>query len=659
MADPTSEEIQRVLLHLRVSRRVREASGQHAVADCPACGKAKHLYVNEDTGKYDCKKCGQAGALWSLADLVGLKLRERTMVRSAHSVMVTAVPGLRRRDRQVSTMEQLDAAHARLWDENDPGGSAVLRYLRSRGFDDETIKRFRLIAARMQSDLGPETGVGIPYVDGGRVLLVKKRNLATDKDRRRFQRTPGGHSGLFNVDAVRECRQVVLVEGELDAVSLWQLGVTNVASTSLGAQKNLPQDWRDALAQAEEVVLWYDDDEAGEEAVRGLLGHLGTHRCRVASIPDDLSDEVMRRTGTRPKDANDLLRAGVTREQVAEIIRAAPGIDNVSALPLSRWADKLLDEVNRGSEALGVPYAWPALQGLLRGCRPGEVTVITGHTGHGKTTWATQLAESFAGAGHPVLISSLENGPLSVARKCLQRLLRRPLSSLETDADRELAARAVARLDERPIYLLDLQGIQQLDVVLDTLEYARHRLGVRHVLLDHLHHLAHDPRVEERDALNQQIAAISAAAGRLGVHAWVIAHPRGAVEEDTVPDGSSIRGSSSIKQVADNGITVWRARDVFGASTAKETRLKDPSGKRTKMDLGPHDVVVSVWKTRHDEAREGSCVLEFDPRSLTYLDRTSVPKMEPRADPRQGRDNDPQPAALRAPSHDEDPFEGL
>ena len=55
--DATEHEIETVVRALRVRRRVTEASGPHAKADCVACGKREHLYVNLRTGLWNCMKC--------------------------------------------------------------------------------------------------------------------------------------------------------------------------------------------------------------------------------------------------------------------------------------------------------------------------------------------------------------------------------------------------------------------------------------------------------------------------------------------------------------------------------------------------------------------------------------------------------------------------
>ena len=84
---PTQAEIDRIVRgHLAIHKTKTESSGPHAICDCPKCGKPKHFYVNTRTGLWDCKRCGEGGNLWQLADHFGVRVREPSLVKSAASI---------------------------------------------------------------------------------------------------------------------------------------------------------------------------------------------------------------------------------------------------------------------------------------------------------------------------------------------------------------------------------------------------------------------------------------------------------------------------------------------------------------------------------------------------------------------------------------------
>ncbi len=651
---PTSAEIERVVgFGLRVKRRVKESSGVHAIADCPFNSCKAHLYVNVETGLWDCKRCQESGNLWRLADQVGIRVREEPrIVKQLGSALVA---GVRAKTRVVSDVKGFDLASAttaceRLFVEGDEPGAKVLAYLRGRGFADDTIRRFKLGVTWIREGGSKELAVGIPYVEQNRVPLVKMRNLEADKNKRKFRRTAGGHSGLFNAEGIKGCRQVVLVEGELDAVSLWQLGIHNVASTSLGAKKTIPEEWIDTLASAEDIVLWYDDDDAGQDAAGALVDQLGSYRCRVAAIP----------RGVGAKDANDLLRKLPAEEAEAvarDVVAKALGVTNGNVTTPAAFRDALEAEIMGGEDTLGVSTGWRGLDRLLRGVRLSELTLITGHTNAGKTSFALRLLRNLARQGLPCMATALENGPLTIARKVFQQEFGRPISSIKSDADRTLAMGALSQLDRDPLYLLDLYGRHPLTSIVDAITFARHRHGVRYFEIDHLHFLGKsDPRQETLDHLDDALSTLTELTRKLRIHIFLIAHPRGSIPQDTIPDGNSLKGTSSAKQMADNGLTVFRSMDVASPATTKKLRIKDSVGRRVEVELGPGDVLVQAWKTRHDEAIEGSTILEFDRRNLSYTERGEAAGA---AHEEQNHDAEakPQGALFKSPTVEEDPFD--
>lgn len=637
----TPEDVSRIVSgHLSVRKTVSESSGEHAIADCPLCGKTGHFYINLGSGLWDCKRCGESGNLYSLGNALGVRVREPSLVKSASSLLRGGKP----KPGQKGTgfpLERAIASSERLFDPADREGSEVLSYLMGRGFSEEAIRRFRLGAVHLP---GGELGVGIPYIVGDRVELVKMRNLVAGKSedgrKRRFARTKGSASLLFNAEHIRDAKRVVLVEGELDAVSLWQLGITTVAATSLGAKSKLPREWIEALASAEDIVLLYDNDEAGSEAVAGLVEQLGTYRTRIASF--DSVPELRERYLELVKDANDLLgiiHAGEEEETVRtwarRIIERARGMENERIQRPSAYADHVAEEINRGEQSLGISTGWPGLDKLLRGWRTPELTVITGHTGHGKSTWALAAAAHLAGKGEAVLTSAFENGPSAIARKLFQQKYGRPISSISSDIDRERAFEVLARLDEDPIYVLDIYGQSDLGTILDGIKYARTRLGVRFVLLDHLHFFLKRPHgQEEREYIDEVLMALVKATRELDVHIWLVGHPRGAVDQTTIPTGDSMKGSSSIKQIADNGITVYRPVDMQGDPTPRRLSLRDAQGRKVDLELSPLNSLVYVWKARHDDAREGSVILDFNSRNLRYTEPRVAVSAYPTPDPR-------------------------
>lgn len=629
--EPTRAEIERVLQHVRIRKRVKEKSGPHILGDCPSCGKAKHFYANEESGLWDCKRCGEAGNLWQLADLLGVRVRERRLVKSVATMVMQGIeqgaPKMPKRLRDAKGLN-LDTVTQRceaLFSGDEPGAK-VRAYLEGRGFTEDTIRHFKLCKAVVGGGDSRELALGIPYIEEGIVPLMKMRNLAVGKEKRRYGRTKGSDSRLFNLEGVRDRKQVILVEGELDAISLWQLGITNVASTSLGAKGDIPGEWKELLADADDIVIWYDDDQAGEEATEGLITALGSHRCRIASLE---GSEAQTRMCGQLKDANDLLQVidgkTIEHDEVAawarQIVDAAKGLENTIIVEPSAFVDYIANEIVAGEKSVGIPTGWASMDKLMKGWRTKELTVVTGHTSHGKSTWLTAACDMLAESGEPVLLSAFEGGPAGVARKIFQRKFGYPISSITTDAQRLRAMEMLKRLDENPVYLIDAYGRTSIATIIDALTYARHRLGVRYVMLDHLHYFLKRPAgIDEREYIDEVTMRLVDLTRELDIHIWLVCHPAGRIDGGTIPGGGALKGSSSIKQNADNGITVFRAMDMLGDPTPRKVKLRDDQGKRVEVELSPLNALLYVWKTRHDDALTGSAIFDFSPRDLSYRD---------------------------------------
>jgi hypothetical protein len=144
-----------------------------------------------------------------------------------------------------------------------------------------------------------------------------------------------------------------------------------------------------------------------------------------------------------------------------------------------------------------------------------------------------------------------------------------------------------------PCYLLDKHGPTSLPDIRDAIYHSRHRFGVELVILDHLHYLLAAGVDDERKAIDQAVREIKGWTVDLGVHVILVVHPAklevdqrtGAVRKPSLND---LKGASSIKQEADNGIRVWRHRDPDtledkGLAEIAVLKCRSPAGTEGAM----------------------------------------------------------------------------
>jgi twinkle protein len=245
-----------------------------------------------------------------------------------------------------------------------------------------------------------------------------------------------------------------------------------------------------------------------------------------------------------------------------------------------------------------IATGWEKLDKLLGGLRPNELTELTGETGSGKTTWAANLGYRLSKNGHPVLIASFEMKPLSIIKKMLQMESGRPLS-LHT---LQSVSPFYVRISSFPIFFLDQYGEISLSQLKQAIFYARRRLKIEFAILDHLHFFLKFSGDHERQAIDQALRDLKSWAMELGIHILLIVHPTKIESENRPIRLNDLKGSSGLKQVADNVISIWRPRD--------KDDLKRPKA----------EIVLDVLKVRDDEGDEGKIILTFDKRSQSYSD---------------------------------------
>lgn len=169
------------------------------------------------------------------------------------------------------------------------GGPAV-EYLESRAISPATAREFRLGYVATDDTPGFERFQGrlaIPNIcASGHVVGIKFRDLSGD-DARKYDQPAGQQPRLFNTRAlVTDADAIVITEGEMDTITLGQLGVPAVAVP--GANNWIEErHWR-LFEGFRRVVLFRDNDDAGNELVKKVLK--SDLPCHVIGAPHGCKD---------------------------------------------------------------------------------------------------------------------------------------------------------------------------------------------------------------------------------------------------------------------------------------------------------------------------------------------------------------------------------
>ena len=304
---------------------------------------------------------------------------------------------------------------------------------RRRGLTPETVARYRLgidVAAKVAT---------IPDQTGRNVKL---RRLDTDEGKYRQHRCDGWRQDTpYLADALESAEPVVVVEGEIDALTLRQLGYNSCALR--GAGQGGSAEYVAANAKAAVIGL-FDDDAAGRKGADALAA-----RCLAHGKP------CVRRV--LPSDPNALLVAGRTEELDATISDAFKELEREEEEKKAREEEEKADYLaaSNGTQTASIladvasrprtiPTGIVAMDRMLGGgFRLGRLHVLAAGSGMGKTTLALQMATSLSAQGHDVLYVALEQDREALTLKSVSRCTREisEADSLTTweleEADRE------------------------------------------------------------------------------------------------------------------------------------------------------------------------------------------------------------------------------
>jgi twinkle protein len=473
-------------------------------------------------------------------------------------------------------------------------------WLKSRGISKKTADEFKLFAANKYFNrLNKETAaVGFPYFRNGALVAAKYRAIEA-KD---FTQDSGGAHDFFGIDLVQKGEPIIIVEGEIDALTLHEIGIKNAVSVPSGAPvkvadgKVLPSEdkkfgfvWnaREILDQAPYVILATDQDSAGQALAEELARRIGKEKCRLAKFDyKDLNEALM--------DDNPLI------DDPARNIQDI--LDSATPYPI-----KGLSEPKDFFERLNTLYEKGTGKGASTGYKsvddvytiaPAQLTVVTGYPSSGKSNFVDQLMVNLGSKEDwKFVVCSFENQPeIHISRLMEIYTKRRFFDGLNrmSESDKAIAFQWV----QEHFIFIDTNGEEPstLDSILDRARVAVKRMGVRGMVIDPYNYIELERRDStETEAISNMLTKVQKFCKANDVHCWFVAHPskinRSGVEQPR-PDGMSISGSMAWWAKTDCGITVHRQTDC---------------------------VEIAVWKCRYRwVGTQGETTLKYEKSSGTY-----------------------------------------
>lgn len=508
-----------------VGIEVKEHGGELFFKTCPYCkprairGNVRTFSINLKTGQFKCLRasCGISGNMVTLSKDFDFSLGNE-------------VDEYYRPKKRYKRLKQPKEAIK-------PKPEAI-QYLESRGISEEVAKKYEITVQTSHPNI-----LVFPFYDEKGVLqFVKYRKTDFDKakDANKEWCEASTKPILFGM---KQCDDsfdtLVVVEGQLDSLAVATAGIPNAVSVPTGAKGFtwIPYCW-DWLCKWKKIIVFGDFEKGSISLLDELAKRL---KDRVEHVREDNYKDC--------KDANEILLkygAEQVRKCVEEPVKLP--IDNVIDLADVKELDPYSIEK--------IPTGIADVDNLLCGGIPfGVVTIVTGKSGKGKSTFVGQIITRALNKGDNVFVYSGEM-PNYLFKAAIDFQIAGPANVVEEDR-RDYIKRYVRKSAKDKIVewyrgkcmLYDRTMVKDEDTdLLNTIERMIVSQNARVIVIDNLMTMINKTRVKgsKLEAQSEVSNALEDMARFYNVCIILVAHKRkdSGIDDEDMDD--SIRGDSDI-----------------------------------------------------------------------------------------------------------------
>ena len=287
-------------------------------------------------------------------------------------------------------------------------------------------------------------------------LARDTRNAAViPENQSKYVKSKVGNVHIFNEKALNNTPVLYIVEGEIDALSIIDVGGNAVG---LGSVSNINSLFKvldhSGNAQKQKFIISLDNDKAGEKAKNALID--GFCKRGIAFCVYNPSGEH--------KDSNEALMLNRSEFEKAVLY----GIENVDKL-IKEYGERenmeyqqkycaevllggFIDRIAANVNIEAIPTGFKALDDVLDGGLYEVLYCLGAISSLGKTTFALQIADQIAEHGHQVLIFSLEMSQNELIAKSISRNTLKRVIAARGDVRNAKTARGIMSGKKYPLY---------------------------------------------------------------------------------------------------------------------------------------------------------------------------------------------------------------
>lgn len=575
-------------LSLKLSTDTRRKGNELFFKYCPYCNggdkKDKETFsINTKTGMFKCfrSSCGEQGHFVRMARDFNYSLVEEKPLRS----------------KKYKSLAQKKITVR---------GKAI-EFMKSRGISEEVTKKY-LITTQSQN----ENIIVFPFYDWNkRLCTVKYRKADFDKKRDKSKEwfEKDTMPILFGMAQCEDFTRLIITEGQIDSLSVAEAGIKNAVSVPNGARGftwlDNCENWVNQFA---EVVVFGDCEDGGITLVDELAKRLKAV-VKAVEIADYRGE----------KDANDILRKygkGAVKQ----------AIEQAKSVPVNRI--KKLSEV-KAVDIYSMPRIFTRiseLDSVIGGLYFGQVILLTGKRGDGKSTLMSQLICEALNQGYKTLVYSGELPDYHFKRWLDFQLAGSDNITVTDSGYYTIPQNVIDKInawydDKAYIYdnnSVELNGGDELESLLDIVEKAICRYGIQFVCIDNLM-TAIDVSLNEDlyKAQSSFLRRLKQIAIRYNIVILLVAHPKKVqsnISNDDVSGSGDItnrvdtvivyKRNNDGEEPYNSEIAVTKNRLIGKLALMGENSIKivySSSSKRLSSRLSPKKVYKYGWEVENNE----------------------------------------------------------
>lgn len=509
---------------------------------CPQCHNTRHdkrdksLSVDLDKGLWNCHYCGWGGTIhesdFDDSPEGKKKWMEQQPWYNPHRLKKQKPVYKKPAPRQTSAISE-----------------KAIAWFKSRGISLDTLTACKVTEGMewMPQKNKEWNTVQFNYYLNGELINTKFRT--GDKC---FKLCSGAQLIPYMIDNIKGQKECIITEGEMDALSFYEVGFHNVISVPNGANANLDylDDFiEDYFDDKETIFIASDTDTKGVELRDELLRRFGAERCRVLEY------------GQGCKDANEhLMQYGA--ESLKKALLSAPEIKLEGVFTVSDFEESLDALFEHGMQK-GVTIGHECFDRLCS-FETKRLLTVTGIPGSGKSEFIDEIAERLnMRYGWRFAYFSPENAPLAYhASKLIEKFTGKKFSKSTLTYGEY---KQVKQHLETDFFFISPKDDYRLETILERAKFLVRRRGIKALVIDPYNRLEDESDgMSETKYISRQLDRLTNFAQQNDVLVILMAHPTkqtknkdGVIEAPTLYD---ISGSAHFYNKTDFGIVVHRNR---------------------------------------------------------------------------------------------------